>query len=225
MTAIISVINQSSISQQEIVDFSTILHKQINWEFSAVWKTNAIIVPEFCSISEAKSWTWKLILMNHPSKLEDAGRLGLHRLDQDLVPYSVVFTELCALWGVSWEEYASHEALEMLINPQLNRYVKYKDMWYCQEICDPVYGSHYIQKSSVEKKVANFVYPSYYLENAPGPYDYLGLLKKPFSCLPTGYVSTILETSYGVTVPESAKISTNWGRLRRILQKEKHAIT
>lgn len=36
--------------------------------------------------------------------------------------------------------------------------------------------------------LCNFVLPSWFDQDAPGPYDALGLLKAPYTLLPTGYV-------------------------------------
>jgi hypothetical protein len=179
MSIWVTIINQSSsVSQEEVFHFSTILHAQINGEFAHTWNQNALVIANEIDSEKA----WPIYLRDYPNSEADFGRLGRH--NQGKKPYAVVFTKLCQIHQVSWTEFASHEALEMLIDPWVNRYVSQDGLFWAQEICDPVQGSNYVLNGI---KVSNFVTPNFYRVNSSGPYDYLGLLDKPFSILDTGY--------------------------------------
>ena len=80
----------------------------------------------------------------------------------------------------------SHEALEMLANPD--------GLKNGHEICDPV-GSRYYGYANSEAfdiVVSDFVYPNFYLDNSPGPWDKTGQVKQALHPAPGGEIfSTI----------------------------------
>ena len=57
-----------------------------------------------------------------------------------------------------------------------------------REVCDPVQENTYaIEAGGMHVAVSNFVLPAYFNPAAPGPYDHLGVLSKPFTLAKGGY--------------------------------------
>jgi hypothetical protein len=95
------------------------------------------------------------------------------------VPFGFVFTELSQQLGENWTVTFSHEALELIADPEVNLLVmgphpddqnKYVFYWY--EMCDAVQGQTY---SIDGVEVSNFVLPLYFTgdEEVSGRNDFL----------------------------------------------------
>ncbi len=84
----------------------------------------------------------------------------------------------------------SHEILEMLADPWVNRWTLTRHSWnlfegeiFKHEICDPVSGSTYLIDGV---RVSDLVYPSFYRAGSKGPWDYVGIVTAPLSNTATG---------------------------------------
>ncbi len=120
-------------------------------------------------------------------------------------PMAKVFAKRFVDEGCGWTICASHELLEMLVNPHDNRMIQQCDSgphrFWLQEICDPCETDPYIITTDAdpnhEVSVSNFVYPSwfglFYNPNDPRfrrrgkaiRYDHKGnIMDKPFGVLP-----------------------------------------
>lgn len=94
---------------------------------------------------------------------------------------------------------ASHEAIEMIINPATNVNVDMPDgtssTW--QEGCDAVENDTYDEtlEDGTVVTLSNFVYPAWFDPQAPAgsKFDHLGLLKAPFTMRPGGYMGVRTE--------------------------------
>lgn len=121
---------------------------------------------------------------------------GWHIVDAHGLPYAHVFAAPSIANKSGWitgtdsiSATASHEALEMLGDPAANEYCLDNDarLW-SREVCDPVQENLYgIMAGGMKVLVSNFVLPAYFNPWAPGPYDHLGVLEKPFSLAKGGY--------------------------------------
>lgn len=87
-----------------------------------------------------------------------------------------------------------HETKEMRLDPYCNQW---REMpggdFVAFEACDPVQGDRYPVEVTVAGEtrtlmMANFILPAWFDKDAPGPYDYMGRLKQPFSMTPGGYL-------------------------------------
>jgi hypothetical protein len=92
----------------------------------------------------------------------------------------------------------SHEALEMLCNARLDRWLLGPGgREYAVELCDAVQRQGYgieveMFGETRHVEVSNFILPSWFngswfAGNAPGPYDFLGRLQAPYELAPGGY--------------------------------------
>lgn len=127
-----------------------------------------------------------------PRKASAHSSRGL-REDATETPLAKVFVKTSQEDGVDPAEVASHEILEMLVDPQVVKEVRtvtVGDRIYIVEVGDPVQGTGY-QRGSVT--VANFVLPAYFeMEQAVNPeqYDFRGALDSPVPALtPDAYLS------------------------------------
>jgi hypothetical protein len=121
---------------------------------------------------------------------EEATEYGWHITDDRGMPYAHVFAAVSIANGSDWVKgpdpvsvTASHEALEMFTDPRANEYCFDWDKYlWAREVCDPVQERSYnIVAGGMRVPVSNFVLPAYFNPDASGPYDHLGVLKKPFS--------------------------------------------
>src|SRR6266540_4864920 len=126
----------------------------------------------------------------------EASDFGWHIVDDNGLPYAHVFAAASMTHGNDWSKgtesvsvTASHEALEMLADPRANEFCFDGDrrLW-AREVCDPVQvGTYKITAGGMRVAVSNFVLPAYFNPWAPGPYDHLRALRKPFSLDKGGY--------------------------------------
>jgi len=125
-----------------------------------------------------------------------ADEYGWHIVDGRGDPYAHVFAGVSIRHGSTWVEgedaisvTASHEVLEMLVDPAANEYTfnGLRTLW-SREVCDPVQADAYrIVAGGTRVAVSDFVLPAFFNPWAPGPSDPLGVLTEPFSIARGGY--------------------------------------
>jgi hypothetical protein len=149
-----------------------------------VWGTPARLI----KTSNFKKGTWGFVFLD----VADADNaLAYHDLTPDGMPLSKVFVKTIADDGASLTVAASHELVEMLVDPAINMLTTGPDpkAAYAYESADPV------EADSLAFKVGgfdmtDFVYPSYFEAfRKPGStkFDYRGAVSRPFQILPGGY--------------------------------------
>jgi len=119
--------------------------------------------------------------------------LGFHTRNNEGVPYGFVFAKLVQSLGQNWSTILSHEALELIADPEANlltvgpdpRRPGFDALFY-YEVCDAVQGDEY-RIDGVP--VSNFVTPLYFTqERESRANDHLGLGIESFGVRPGGYV-------------------------------------
>ena len=122
--------------------------------------------------------------------------LGYHHLTHHGVPFGFVFTHLSVLLEEPWSVTLSHEALEMALDPEINRLVQGphpdpgeggRTVYHWYELCDAVQRETYLID---DIKVSNFVLPLYFTgpEEHLNHNDFLGCGVASFGVQPGGYV-------------------------------------
>jgi len=125
--------------------------------------------------------------------------LGYHDRNNHGIPFGFVFTELSKQLGENWTVTLSHEALELIGDPEVNLLVAgphpanpKQDVFHWYEMCDAVQAESYDIDGVA---VSNFVLPLYFTgsEEVGGRNDFLGRLYsgktlRSFSVNPGGYV-------------------------------------
>jgi hypothetical protein len=133
---------------------------------------------------------WPIFINNHSS---EAGALGWHDASPGGVPFGRVFAGDCKRYGVSWTVDMTHEAAEMRLNPQINKFFRLADGRVApMEACDAVEDDT-LAIVIGNLALSDFVLPTYWTKGQPirpGTYDYRGKLRGPCPALtPGGYQS------------------------------------
>ncbi len=154
------------------------LQQQLDRDFAPTWGISAqlVVVP---ARTAPPLGAWWLVLLDQ----SDGSDLGYHFVTSEGAPLGKVF---CGWLGASWSATASHELLEMLGNPFVNRVV-YDPQAGCPvgvEVCDPCELDTYLLGGV---PVSDFVTPAWFGMIAPAPpYDRLRLIGAPFALRPGG---------------------------------------
>ena len=238
----ISVINHTNgrLSDPRIQKVLRAINRQIKEDFEPYWSMSAELRLEGRSVSkpsEAKHPDLRgdaiIYLWDKVSKKDP---LGYHDLHFKGIPYSFVFVQIADQIGESWTVTLSHEALEIIADPEVNLWVEgphpdypknpKKNVLYWYEVCDAVQGDTYTLDGI---EVSNFVLPLYFTsgDEFEGRNDFLGKIYagntlKSFSVNPAGYVPYYdpikgIEDEFFLskTAERRLKIKQGMGKLRR----------
>lgn len=202
---IISVINftHNKIKDEAVHAAIRAINRQIAEDFKPYWSFGATLrlegrtgtKPSKTSLPDMRGDG--VLYLSDSTDVDDA--LGYHEANYRGIPYGFVFTQLSKQLGEPWSATLSHEALEMLGDPQANLLVQgphpahpSKVVFHWFEMCDAVQGETY-EIDGV--KVSNFVLPLYFTErNESGARnDFLGRkfggkTLSSFGVNPGGYV-------------------------------------
>lgn len=168
--ATIAVVNESTVVDPvEAWNIAWALNYQAHFHFGPRWFGGGIVtfVPGG-SKARTPAGAWVITLKDHSSQ---EGALGWHDENGHLVPYTEVACKDAIDDGSSPCEVASHEMLEMLVDPHVNMTAldPSTSRLYAAEVCDPVQGKGYDVGAPEHRKtgmvVAAFVLPSYWDPN------------------------------------------------------------
>lgn len=202
---IISIINHASgkITDEELQDAIRAINRQITEDFEPHWSLGATLrlegksggKPQKQDLADMRGDA--VIYLWDTMNVTDA--LGYHDTNNRGIPFGFVFTELSKKLGENWTVTLSHEALELIGDPEVNLLVqgshpldlkKYVFHWY--EMCDAVQAETY-RIDGVE--VSNFLLPLYFTgsEEIGGRNDFLGRTYngktlRSFGVNPGGYI-------------------------------------
>lgn len=203
--------HRPGLAQYELYAFCNALEKQLRKDFLPVW--GRYVTPFVARDGAASPDAWQLHLWDGPQALADLAFRGRHAFSR--VPTGHVFET-----SSRWAEIASHEVLEMLVNPYVNQYAvrRFGDQYelWPQEICDPVQGQTY----AVDKVLlANFVYPAYFVETdvTTGVFDHLRKLQGPFTIANGGYSAKYTVSASGQRQLCGLPLATH-ARLEQVLR-------
>ena len=196
---IISVVNHTNMPDLRIVRAIRAINRQITEDFEPYWSMGATLRLEG-RIAEnpdlrlmAASMRGDAIIYVEDEFDED-DPLGFHNRNHQGIPFGFVYTGLAEALQEPWEVTLSHEALELLADPEVNLLVMGphpnepdRDVFHWYEMCDAVQAEHY-EIDGVP--VSNFVLPLYFTggDEVGGRNDYLGTTLQSFGVNPGGYV-------------------------------------
>lgn len=139
---------------------------------------------------------WNLILMD---RSDPQGALGYHRDENGTgIPYAEVFVADAVEDGSTAAAVASHEALEMLVDPNVDPVRTHErpgaQQVYIVEACDAVQGNDYDVGAPEGKttgiNVAVFCLPSWWtMDPSSAPYSFRQNVTSPWDLAPEGCVS------------------------------------
>jgi hypothetical protein len=154
----------------------------VDQHVAPVWGTPAKLVKKTGFVKDA----WAMVFLDDA---DEAGALAYHDLTPEGLPLSKVFVRTTINNGDLVSVSASHELVEMLVDPAINLMSTGPDpkTMYAYESADPVEALSFKVNGIA---MSDFVYPSYF-ENFHKPgsvkFDHLGKLNKPFQILAGGY--------------------------------------
>lgn len=157
------------------------LDKQMQRDFVPIWGYPATLYVT----DKPKPGEWQVVFLDDS---DAADALGYHDLTKDGQPVSKVFVKSTIAAGQKVSTTASHELLEMMIDPGAQLWAQNSDgLFYAYEMCDAVEDEEYEIDGIA---VSDFLYPSFF-ESWHKPnvvrFDHLGKVARPFQTLQNGY--------------------------------------
>lgn len=192
----VHIANRSTVLADDSVRAATAaLQKQVIREFADAWGAGAEVT--FAEPGTAPSpGTWQLIILDDT---DQAGALGYHDLPQTAggLPIGFVFAKTDQQFGLSWTVTASHELLEMLADPWIEKVALHQigdtgALLYSYEVCDACEDDGFGYEID-GVRVSDFVYPSWFQDwrqSNSTKFDQAGAIKAPFALASGGYIST-----------------------------------
>lgn len=196
----ISVVNRTrTISDLELHRVVRAINRQIAEDFAPYWAFGGVLRVEGPARGRIDSNALlemrgdAVLYLLDSATSDDA--LGYHDRNMQGVPYGFVYLDLCAQLGDPWSVTLSHEALELVADPQCNLLVKgphprdrgLPDVYHYFEMCDAVQAQVY-EIDGVP--VSNFVLPAYFSPNESegSRKDFSGTGLRSFGVNPGGYI-------------------------------------
>src|SRR5258708_2674057 len=110
---------------------------QVDRDFTPIWHVNAKLT-FFTQYQTPPADYWQLAILDNS---DQAGALGYHDITSTGQPLGKAFAGTDKQYGLSWTVTASHELLEMLVDPWINLSVFEQSMAtrgriYAYEVCD-----------------------------------------------------------------------------------------
>ena len=145
----ISVLNFSDhISDADLQTAIRSINRQIFYDFAPYWSLSAQLRLEGCSGTKPSKQNPvdmrgdAVIYLYEKTTVKDA--LGYHDQNHRGIPCGFVFPTISKQAGEDWPVTLSHEALELIADPEANLYVRGphhsepRNVFYWYEMCDPV---------------------------------------------------------------------------------------
>jgi hypothetical protein len=186
LTEKIAVVSESKkVKFEQVAAVAAALQMQVERDFKDVWQTSAV-VSAYPSIDKVPAGYWPIKIVDHV----EGGTLGLHH-NKNKQPAALVAA------GEHWPFVASHECLEMIVDPWGSKLVAGQSVdeddvrvEYLVEVCDPVqdYRFGYPVNGFT---MSDFYTPSYFdpVRSAGKRYSFHSPIKEPREVLENGYLT------------------------------------
>jgi hypothetical protein len=185
----VALVSQSSqILASDVAKVSAALQKQVTRDLAPIWDMSAT-VDSFEKLEDVPPGYWPVIIMDD---IGTPGAAGIHQ-DKDGQPFALVTAGDLDTWSLT----ASHETIEMLVDPSGNRIVAGDSpkndqgrVTFLVEPCDPSEAADF-GYSVNGILVSDFYTPRYFDPVAASGvrYSYTGAIKEPHQVLHGGYLS------------------------------------
>jgi hypothetical protein len=186
------VVEAPGVPRQAVAEIAAALQRQLSRDVAPIWEVHATI-DAFESLDHVPPGYWPILVGDYFPGVES---VGIH-LDRSGQPFALVEA------SPSWSLTASHEAIEMVIDPWGNRTLPGGSplaavdpdsgqglVEILVEVCDPSGAAEWGYTVN-GYLVSDFVTPNYYDPvGAPGVrYSFMGVVPGPREVLPGGYLS------------------------------------
>ena len=185
----IALVSESElISAGDVSKVAAAIQKQATRDLSPIWEINAT-VDVFARLEDVPVGYWSVIVRDD---IDDPSAAGIHE-DENGQPFALVTASSdINVWSIT----ASHEALEMLVDPSGNRLVgansklQTKRVNYLVEVCDPSEAARNAYSCN-GIFVSDFYTPNYFDPVTAGGvrYSFTSAIKEPLQVLQGGYLS------------------------------------
>ena len=213
------------------VDFDKLiaaLQAYVDRHIAPVWGTPAKLIKTRGFVKNA----WAIVLLD---EADAEGALAYHELTPDGFPLSKVFVQTTLEHGMHVSVSASHELVEMLVDPAINLMSTgpEPDTMYAYESADAVQALSFNVKRI---PMSDFVYPSYFevfRKPRSTRFDHMNKVTRPFEILEGGYQIIFKDGQWTQTFATPAKsqrpgmeaehdprAESRGKRLRRTLSRE-----
>ena len=159
------------------------IQTQVTRDFAPIWGTPARLDVQ----TAPRSGVWRLIMLDDA---DQADALGYHELTPDGFPQGKVFVKTTLQDHENPTVTASHELLEMLVDPMIDQTSErvYTKQVYAKEVCDAVEEVTYAIDGII---VSDFQTPAWFgMPSHPNQsFDFLGRCRTAWQLLPGGYMS------------------------------------
>jgi hypothetical protein len=187
----IDVINASTrVSDRDARRCVRALEAQVKKHFAPVWNVGA----ELAFVergAKAHRGAWQLVLLD-----ERNASYGYHELTREGLPLGRVFLREAMHTKAGWTVTASHELLELLVDPDTTLGTLVEDRTlgprvYAYEVCDPVQDDRFAYEVN-GVAVSDFVYPAWFepwRKPRSARFDHREKLRRPYEVPPSCYAS------------------------------------
>lgn len=178
----------------------TAMQHYIDNVVAPIWGTPAKLI----KTTGFQTGAWAMVFLDNA---DQAGALAYHDLTPDGLPIAKVFVKTTLADKQLVSVAASHELVEMLVDPAINLMTTGPDSTtiYAYESADPVEELSFPVDGI---QMSDFVYPSYFEDfHQPGSvqFDHLNQVNKPFQILAGGYQITFKNGNWSQVFGSAAK--------------------
>jgi hypothetical protein len=203
------------ISASELTQVGAALQTQATRDLGPLWGVQATVAA-FDNLEDVPIGYWPILVQED---LRQPGAAGIH-MDRNGHPYALV------QYDDSWSLTASHECLEMLVDPfgfhahpGQSKKSGQGRVLYLVEACDPCEGTDFAYTVG-GVVVSDFITPHFYdpLAVTGVQYSFTGAIEEPLQVLPDGYISWFDPRSskwYQLTMFGGSEKIVTLGRLAR----------
>lgn len=188
----IQIKNHSTVvSNAEAAKVVAACQRQVSEHYKRVYGADATLhlAPDVDTL--LGQYDWQLLIVDDA---DQAGALGYHETTVNGTPIGYCFAKTTKDDGGLWSVTFSHELLELLGDPEINRCVldQAGNKLYSEELCDACEDDS-LAYDIDGVKVSDFVLPAFWLSSTPvhAPLSFTGAVKKPLQILPGGYLAFI----------------------------------
>lgn len=183
----IALVNQSTVlSDAEVAVAAGALSLQASRDVLAGWGVSATVFPSVRGQAIPPGAAQVLLLDDS----DQPGALGYHDVTPGGMPVAKVFARTDKTDGLSWTVTASHEIVEMIVDPDCTRAEQIGPAAFgALEACDPCEADRYGYWIG-QTLVSDFILPAWFHPRSKGPFDFGRHITRALSLLPGGYAST-----------------------------------